>query len=176
VAVEDGPAVEDVLFLRDEMANLCWAVERSVEGPSGFARDRSRERDVPDPSGPGPVATAQLDYLLATGVPARWIPYLPVSSGYRAMELVMGAMPDAAGAPVRPVGRLLHSQAIRRLADAEIPREGINVLRQPSVTRRADGTYVRWASRRVRVGRGEGASQLAFDSAIPRSAGPIRPR
>lgn len=168
VAVQDGPPIEDVLFLRDEMANLCWAVERRVQGPSGFARDRARERDDPAPMGAGPVATAQLDYLLQTGVPARWIPYLPRSSGYRAVELVQGAMPDANGAPVRPLGRLLNGDGIRRLADAEIPREGINVLRRPSVTRRADGSYLRWIARRVNVGRGEGASQLAFDSAIPR--------
>jgi hypothetical protein len=172
VAVQDGPPVEDVLFLRDEMANLCWAVERSVQGSSGFARDRLRERNDPVSLGPGPVVTAQLDYLLQTGVPAHWIPYLPRSSGYRAVELVMGAMPDADGTPIRPVGRLLNSETIRRLADAEIPREGINVLRQPSVTRRGDGSYLRWIARRVTVGRGEGASQLAFDFAIPRRPPP----
>jgi len=169
VAVQDGPAIEDVLFLRDEMANLCWAVERSVQGPSGFARDRAREREPPFDLGPGPVVTAQLDYRLQTGVPARWIPYLPRSSGYRAVELVMGAMPGTNGLPVGPLGRLLNSETIRRLPDAEIPREGINVLRQPSITRRADGTYVRWTTRRVRVGRGEGASQLGFDCALPRA-------
>jgi hypothetical protein len=172
VAVQDGPPIEDVLFLRDEMANLCWAVERRVQGPSGFARDRARERDNPVEMGAGPVVTAQLDYLLQTGVPARWIPYLPRSSGYRAVELAQGAMPDANGAPIRALGRLLNSETIRRLADAEIPREGINVLRQPSVTRRADGSYLRWIARRISVGRGEGASQLAFDSAISRRPRP----
>ena len=47
VAVQEGQPVEEVLFLRDEMANMCWAVERSVQGPSGAARDRGRERDEP---------------------------------------------------------------------------------------------------------------------------------
>lgn len=50
---------------------------------------------------------AQLDYVLQSGVPARWIPYLPRSSGYRAIELVQGAMPDAEGNAVLPLGRLL---------------------------------------------------------------------
>ncbi|MCU1518131.1 MAG: hypothetical protein JWQ75_2852 [Pseudarthrobacter sp.] len=81
VAVQDGPAIEEVLFLRDEMANMVWAVERTVQGPSGAARDRSRERDAHGTRGPGPVEQAQLDYLLQTGLPARWIPYLPQSSG-----------------------------------------------------------------------------------------------
>ena len=96
VAVQDGPPIEEVLFLRDEMANLCWAVARSVQGPSGSARDRARERDDPRAAGAGPVERAQLDYLLQAGLPARWIPYLPRSSGFRAVELA-GAMPDRDG-------------------------------------------------------------------------------
>jgi hypothetical protein len=172
VAVQDGPAIEDALFLRDEMANLCWCVERSVQGPAGSARNRAQERDDPAPFGTGPVLGAQLDYQLQSGVPARWIPYVPIAAGYRAVQLVQGAMPDASGQPVLPLGRLLNSQAIRRLADAEIPREGIKIERRPAVTRRADGTYVRWISRRVTVGRGEGSSRLAFDSAIPRKPRP----
>ncbi len=111
VAVADGEPYEEVLFLRDEMANLAWAVERSVTGPSGFARDRSRERTPVQAPGAGPVATAELDYLLQTTVPDRWIPYLPRSSGYRAVELVQGAMPDApgpAGPAAEPTGRRRH--------------------------------------------------------------------
>lgn len=167
VAVQDGPAIEEVLFLRDEMANMCWAVERSVQGPSGAALDRARERDDPVPPGRGDVERAQLDYLLQTGVPARWIPYLPMSKGYGAIELVQGALP---GAPP-PLGRLLNTPGVQALPDAEIPREGVAVRRVPSMTRRADGSYLRWTTRRVSVGRGEGASRLAFDSAIPRSGG-----
>ena len=172
VAVHDGPALEEVLFLRDEMANMCWAVERSVQGPTGAARDRSRERDDPRPIDPGPVSTAQLDYLLQTAVPARWIPYLPQSAGYRAIELVQGAMTDAEGKQVVPLGRLLQRTDVRHLKDAEIPREGIMVRRQDSMTRRADGHYMRWTTRRVSVGRGEGSSRLAFDSAISRKPRP----
>ena len=29
----EGPALEDVLFMRDEMANLAWAIERRIESP-----------------------------------------------------------------------------------------------------------------------------------------------
>ena len=169
VAVQDGPAVEEVLFLRDEMANLAWAVERLVQGPSGFARDRSRERDDPRPVTPGPVPRAQLDYLLQTGLPARWIPYLPRTSGYRAVELVQGRMTDTQGQPVPPTGLLLNEADVQTIKDAEIPREGVFVRRRPSLTRRADGTYVRWTTRRISVGRGEGSSRLAFDSAFPRT-------
>jgi hypothetical protein len=170
VAVQEGQPVEEVLFLRDEMANMCWAVERSVQGPSGLARDRGRERDNPSAPGSGPVKSADLDYLLQTGVPARWIPYLPRTSGYRAIKLVQGAMPGAEGN--EPLGRLLNRADLQKLHDAEIPREGVAVRRQPSVARRADGSYLRWVTRRVSVGRGEGSSQLAFDSATPRKPKP----
>lgn len=172
LAVHDGPAVEEVLFLRDEMANLAWAVERTVQGPSGLGRDRSRERDGFTSREPGPVVRADLDYLLQTSVPARWIPYLPRTSGYRAIELVQGAMPDADGAPVLPLGQLLTNAETTVIKDAEIPREGMLVRRQPSVTRRVDGQYVRWTTRRARVGRGEGASNLAFDTARNRTSPP----
>jgi hypothetical protein len=124
---------------------------------------------VPDP---GPVDRAELDYLLQTSVPGRWIPYLPRTSGYRAIELVQGAMPDIAGNAVAPLGKLLNAPETKVIKDAEIPREGVVVKRQPSMTRRADGTYVRWTTRRVGVGRGEGASQLAFDWARSRKPKP----
>ena len=35
--------VEDVLLLRDEMANLAWAVERRYEGETGNAVERIEE-------------------------------------------------------------------------------------------------------------------------------------
>lgn len=168
VSVEEGPAVEEVLFLRDEMANMVWAVERSVQGPSGLARERSRELDDPRPQLPGPVQTAALDYSLATSVPARWIPYLPRSSGYRSISLVQGAMPDPAGDAVRPLGRLLLEGDVSVLKDAEVPREGVRVRRVPAVTRSSDGRYACWTTRRVTVGRSEGASSLAFDATTAR--------
>lgn len=172
IAVADGPPLEDVLFLRDEMANLAWAVERSVTGPSGAARDRSREQDGNNPPSPKTVPHAELDYTLQTLVPARWIPYLPRTNGYRSIELAQGRMPDADGTPVPPLGRLLNTAEVATIFDAEIPREGVSVRRVPSVTRRADGSYVRWLTRRVTVGRGEGASQLHFDAARSREPRP----
>ncbi|MCU1518130.1 MAG: hypothetical protein JWQ75_2851 [Pseudarthrobacter sp.] len=82
-------------------------------------------------------------------------------------------MLDADGTAIRPLGRLLGSEDSKVLHDAEIPREGVTVRRQPSMTRRADGSYLRWVTRRVGVGRGEGSSRLAFDSGIARRPRPI---
>lgn len=172
VAVQDGPAIEEALFLRDEMANMAWAVERAVQGPSGAARDRSRERGDVSVFGRGSVDTAQLDYQLQSGVPARWIPYLPRSAAYRSIDLVQGRMTRPDGTRIAPLGRTLGRSDVATLKDAEVPREGVLVRRQFSVTRRTDGSYVCWTTRRVGVGRGEGASQLAFDGALSRKPRP----
>lgn len=169
VAVEDGEAIEEVLLLRDEMANMVWAVERTMQGPSGLARPRAREHVAAAPISPGPVGTAQLDYRLQIGPPENWIPYLPRAAGYRAVELVQGRMVRPDGTPCDPLGRLLARPDIRRLKDAEVPREGVVVRRRPSLTRHADGRYERWITRQTGVGRGEGASRLSFDAAQPRS-------
>ncbi|RYF48987.1 MAG: hypothetical protein EOO27_34460 [Comamonadaceae bacterium] len=171
VAVQDGEAIEEVLFLRDEMANMVWAVERNVQGPTGAAFSRAYERDQPNTSA-GPVQTAAMDYRLQPGIPARWIPYLPMSKGYRAIELVQAAMPDQHGNPVRPVSMILQRNDVKMIDDAEVPREGVIVRRQPAVARRSDGAYIRWTTRRVAIGRGEGASKLSFDSTLSRRARP----
>ncbi|HTJ74976.1 MAG TPA: hypothetical protein VL337_06390 [Acidimicrobiales bacterium] len=161
VSVQEGPLLEDVLYLRDEMANMVWAVERTVTGPSGDPHSRADERRPPPDPGPGPVARAELDYRLGTAVPDHWIPYLPTSDGYRAAALVRGRIE---GQPP-PAGRFVPEDAQRRLADGEVPRDGVRVRRVPVVTRRVDGSYARWVTRRVSVGRGEGSSGLAFDEA-----------
>ena len=169
VGVMDGPTLEEVVLLRDEMANMAWAVERVVQGPSGDPRSRSDE-PKPPPITPGTEPGAELDYLLQTEVPAHWIPFVPVSSGYRAVDLRKGAMLND-GAVVEPLGVLLRPGRPMVVRDAEVPREGVRVRRVRALARRLDGSYARWTTRRVTVGRGEGSSSLLFDSAIPRRPG-----
>jgi hypothetical protein len=93
VSYEEGAALEEVVFLRDENANVVWAVERTVTAPSGDARSRIDEHAVPPPVTPGAVDRAELDYRLQTGVPDNWIPFLPRTAGYRTLELVQGRIP-----------------------------------------------------------------------------------
>lgn len=61
-------------------------------------------------------------------------------------------------------GRLLDPTPFN-LHEEEVAREGVRVRRVASLARAADGRYLRWIARRVSVGRGEGSSGLAFDSA-----------
>ena len=163
VHVQSGPALEDVLFMRDEMANLAWGVERIITEASGDPRARTNEpgAHVVADVAPGPVTTAEMDYRLMSTVPIHWTPYVPTSDGYRSIELLRGRIEGKPG----PRGRLLAEAAQQRLFDAEVPRDGIIVTRVPTLVRRADGVYERWIGRRVSTGRGEGSSGLGFDSA-----------
>lgn len=166
--VLDGPDLEEILFLRDEMANFAWAVERSVQGPGGDVRNRHDE-GYPPPFKPGADPAAELDYLLQTDIPAWWIPFLPYSTGYGTIALAKGVMQHG-DQLIEPVGVVLRPGEAMSLRDEEVPREGVRLRRVPTLARRVDGSYARWITRRVTVGRGEGASGLAFDTTIARSA------
>ncbi|MBM3342482.1 MAG: hypothetical protein FJY56_10295 [Betaproteobacteria bacterium] len=81
----EGPALEHVLMMRDEMANMVWGIEKLVQGTSGEAIDRkfeanrlSTQQELKPPPGATPVAGAPLNYTLQTPVAAHWIPFLPV--------------------------------------------------------------------------------------------------
>lgn len=166
-APQEGQPLEEVLFLRDEVAAMCWAVERVIQGPSGDARNRGDE-PRPQPIAPRTDAGAELDYILATQVPDNWIPLVTIALGNNAIALRKGAMLKA-GAPVLARGALLQPTPLT-IQDEEVPREGVRVRRIPVLARHADGSYERWIGRRVLVGRGEGSSGLMFDSAIRRNA------
>jgi hypothetical protein len=162
----DGPDAEEVLFLRDEMAMMAWAVERLVTGPSGDPRSRHDE-GYPPPFTPGTDPGAELDYYLENPVPAWWVPFLPTATGYATLALRKGAM-LVGNQPVQPVGVLLRPNQALVIRDEEVPRDGRRVRRIPTLARLTDGNPARWISRRVTVGRGEGASGLAFDGTVAR--------
>ncbi len=73
---------------------------------------------------------------------------------------------------IEPLGVLLRPNEALVIRDEEIPREGVRVRRVPTLARGIDGSYARWITRRVTVGRGEGASGLAFDSTVARRPQP----
>jgi hypothetical protein len=164
--VLDGPALEEVLYLRDEMANSAWAVERTVQGSSGDPRSRHDE-GFPPPFQPGTTAGAELDYILQTPVPAWWIPFLPFATGYGTIALAKGVM-QIDNTLVEPVGLMLMPGKPQLIRDEEIPRDGVRVRRVPTLARHIDGSYARWVTRRVTVGSGEGSSGLAFDATVAR--------
>lgn len=168
-----GAPIEEVLLLRDELANMAWAVERTVEGEHGLPVDRAGAAYARRPDPPAPSAEAEtLAYRLRTDVPHHWLPLLPqrLEANDPSMTLRLGALPvvqpDGTPAPIRPLGRLLtppSPDAEVVLREEEVPREGARVTRAYQLARWYDGTTFLWLGRRKAVGRGEGSSGLAFD-------------
>lgn len=167
--------VEEVLFMRDEMGNLAWAIERSIEGPLGHSIIRG------EASAYEPVTDAQPDkpassaggprYLLSSHVPSHWIPLLPVQlterQGRVVSRLKRGAVlqPDGSRQVHVAQGALLNTGGPLLLHEEEVPREGVCVARHYQMARWTDGSTFAWMANRKRVGRGEGSSGLRFDSA-----------
>ncbi|WP_405475279.1 hypothetical protein [Streptomyces sp. NBC_00009] len=168
----EGPPVEEVLFVRDEMANLAWAIERTVQSATGKPRPRADETPDLTPPGPSDVPGA-LAYQLESSVPYHWIPLVPVPlvPGSAAIRFRRGRMtlPTAQGTVrTQARGRLLEPEVHRvYFRDEEIPRSGVTAGRVPVTVRGHDGHHYRWVGRRSRAGQGEAASQLAFDAVLP---------
>jgi hypothetical protein len=153
-----GRDLEEVLLLRDETANLAWAVERRVEGQNGAPVDRAQigaEANGNVASTPEPAGT--FAYRLATSVPEHWLPLLPQRA--RLEDPSVGLR--LAG---RPQGRLLQPlTGDVVLREEEVPREGARLSRAYQLARWVDGSTFLWLARRKDVGRGEGSSGLQYD-------------
>jgi hypothetical protein len=172
--LESAP-VEEVRFLRDEMANLAWAVERTVESPTGRPVDRYEayqaelRRNPPVPA--APQTSAPVTYRVQTRVPPHWIPLLPVSvaPGAHAVRLQLREMLDPdTGTPVTPQGVILDTAAgPLELYEEEVPRAGARVRRTYRLARWTDGSTHLWLARSKATGRGEGSSGLRFDAMDP---------
>jgi hypothetical protein len=161
-----GEPVEDVTFLRDETANMGWAVERIVPGRSGAPRPRSAEPYRTSPSIPDGLDPTAVVYEFQTQVPRHWIPLVPTRLAPGQVPLRKGALVDEDDRPILAASHLLEPTPLS-FPDEEIPREGLTVRAVPVVARRHDGSYARWTGHRIAVGRGEGSSGLASDGARP---------
>ena len=173
----DSAPLEDVLFMRDEMANVAWAIERTVESPIEQPAQRYDLRE-PAPPSTASISTGLPRYLLASEVPRNWIPLLPVqvpnplqpnTPGQILSRLKRGAMLQADGTTTTihsEAGEVLRSVANLLLYDEEVPREGARITRQRRLARWSDGSTWLWTGFRNDVGQGEGASALRFDQLI----------
>jgi len=164
----EGRPIEEVLFLRDEMANMSWAVERVIESASERQLNRfEQQRNGASQLPAAQSAPVKSIYKLATETPDYWVPLVPVkrNSGLR-LERARLLKLDGKEEFVEAHGSILNSGDTRRLDifEEEIPREGIRVTRNYQLARWHDGSTHLWIGRRKRVGSGEGSSGLRFDS------------
>jgi hypothetical protein len=171
----EGKPVEEVLFLRDEMANMAWGVERLVESSIEQPVNRYETAARLDSSSQSLMSADGIPvYCLASPIPEHWTPLLPVQTDATtgAIRLVRGAVLKLDGSQpvVRSQGRVLNPDGKPSLDiyEEEVPREGARVTRSYQLARWLDGSTHLWMGRRKQVGRGEGSSGLRFDTAEER--------
>jgi hypothetical protein len=156
-----GSPLEETAFFRDEQANLVWAVERTTASPLGTPVDRYRYAqpstrvtvDVTD------IADADLVYRLTTPIPGNWYPYLPIPTA-AGDDITLERLPART-----PEGQIVAESAV--VEDEEVSRGGLVVERTWQFARWTGGQPLLWLGRRVKAGRGEGSSGLAWDFTEP---------
>ncbi|HEY0761667.1 MAG TPA: hypothetical protein VGD61_04770 [Pyrinomonadaceae bacterium] len=167
-SLESSP-IEEVLFLRDEMANMAWGVERVIESATERQLNRFEQQRTTEQPPPQPSPTTKSIYKLASEVPGYWVPLVPVKTT-AGLRLQRGKVLKLDGTQefMEATGRILNSavndQDGLSIFEEEIPREGIRVTRSYQLTRWHDGSTHLWIGRRKRVGSGEGSSGLRFDT------------
>ncbi len=172
---EASPPIEELLLLRDEYANMIWAVEQRVKNYLGNTLDgydlhlelngpfvdlAAADREDPESL---PI------FRFATNIPSNWIPYLPRGTN----EFIVRRAFMTSNEPDRPLREIpplsyLAGQELIEIQEDAIPKAGVRIQLTRQRLRWTDGqTYV-WQGRQVRVGRGEGNSGLQFDGLINR--------
>lgn len=163
--MESDP-VEKVNFLRDEMANMVWAVETAIPSQLGYGisghETAQRKADAENPVPPVFHETeGKVRYVLGTEVPYNWIPFAPVHNpgSNRQIRLQRAKLPG----PKRYTGKILDHPAPFFIHEEEVPRSGAMVTRSFQRTRWYNGKTCVWIGKRKQTGRGEGSSGLSFD-------------
>lgn len=160
----EAPPIEQVQFIRDEMANMVWAIEQRVASRLGEGiMLKSRETAGVATSVPAP----ETRYILGTSVPDYWRPFIPVHvpGSVRSIRLQRARLE---GASVEPKAEVLRIKGDYFIEEEEIPRAGRIVQRVYQRARWHDGKTFLWIGRRSQTGRGEGSSGLVFDHILER--------
>ena len=155
--LHQGPPIERTELMRDEAANLAWAIEEQVEQPDGSVRDRRQQwLALRETAGAG-VADGAWRYVLEEQTPPFWLPLLPEVerqrvTGYlrRGRMRSWDELGTLATALAGPQGRMMAPAAPLRIHDETVPRGGVELTRAFQAARGADGRLVVWVGRRKR--------------------------
>ena len=161
-ATVEGPAVEEVAILRDEGANLAWAIERSVPTASGRPQ---RLLPPPVPLRPPAATATRLRYVPMSRVADNWFPLALVQQmpGPRRLARadVVIESPDE---PRTPRGQIIRGAFV--VLDDEVPTEGVMLRRRWELALAGDGRPYLWCAREKQPAAGEIASGLTFDRLV----------
>jgi len=193
--IHEGPPCEEVMLVRDEVANMVWGVEKTVQLASGEAKPgleaarqtlaffekelASRVAGGVTPAAPV-AAAAPIRYRVMSTVPENWIPFIPVhvESNNREIQLQRAALPRILeGDPDSPVKVRPRTVLLRHGLDQappqpyfvyeeEVPRAGARLTQSFQRTRWTDGRVYTWLGVRKQTGRGEASSGIGFDKLI----------
>jgi hypothetical protein len=185
--IQEGPPLERVALVRDEMANMVWGIEATVPLPPGLGRSGSgaaaenaeyfRRRRSGAPSTPPLENDAKVRYELMTSVPENWIPFVPVHvpGDTREIQLQRASLPRVIDNDTGPILRIKPLTSLLRegldadtsapyfVHEEEVPRAGAVVEQRYQRTRWSDGRVFVWLGAEKSVGRGEDSSGLEFD-------------
>jgi len=159
----ESEPVEKINLLRDEMANMVWAVEHTVpsQARGGINGD---EMDIGETTTDTftPAGEATIRYVAGTTVPSNWIPFIPVHMPGSDSEtyLQRAKMPGSNGARGHILTQVPTPYFIN---EEEVPRAGVIVQRNWQRTRWTNGRTYLWMARYKETGKGEGLSDLKFD-------------
>lgn len=190
----ESEPLEEVLFFRDEIANMVWALEKKVLGHRGKGIDANLAvselkeylLNLKPEEGVDTTTAADLKYRLMSEVPMNWIPFIPVrdtsATDNRSIKLQRAAMPlslpnyDGTVA-IRPQTGYLR-KGISDSDDLEltdptyfideelVTRAGLTIKKKNQRARWLDGKTYLWQGTTKTLGRGEGASHLRFDEVL----------
>ena len=172
---QESRPLEELLFLRDEHANMVWAIENTVcnelgkptngydlhlelNGPFLRAEDESEGHENTMPR-----------FRLASPVPTNWIPYVPFHIDDSNIELRRAVMmrneTNVKPEDIDPISTLAQDDLLSVREEA-IPRAGVRVQLTKQRVRGADGRTYIWQGRKVLAGKGESSSGLTFDQLL----------
>jgi len=166
-------ALESLLMMRDEHANIVWAIEETVTSGIGKTRKGfeahlerqqiNRKNDKSKPTIQSEDALPQ--YRLSTKVPDNWIPYLPVlgKKDERFLKKAIMVRNEDAEEPEDIDSISILANETGKVCMESVPRAGLQLQLERQRVRWVDGeTYV-WMGRQVMTGKGMGNSGLRFD-------------
>jgi hypothetical protein len=190
--IQEGQPIEDVALIRDEMANMVWAVESTVPLPTGeskagreaaletsafHARIVAAQPPGTQPAIQQPAPKAPISYRIMSAVDENWIPFVPVhiEGDSREIQLQRAAMPRIIeGDQILPAKIEPRTGLIREGLDAqpkrsyyvheqEVSRAGARAYRAYRRARWSGGRAVTWLGTHKQTGRSSRSNGLAFD-------------
>jgi hypothetical protein len=191
--IQRSAPAEDVMLVRDEVANMVWGIETTVPLATGepkrgieaarqtlaFLQQQLATR-LGGPPPPPPPANAPIRYEVMSTVPENWIPFIPVHvpGSNREIQIQRAALPRILeGDPDPPVKVQPRTALLREGLDhapaqpyfvheEEVSRAGTRTMQTFERTRWTDGRVYTWLRVVRQTGRGEGSSGLVFDALV----------